>query len=128
MRKFISKLLCGETLRYLIFGVLTVVFNIVLYRILSWKLSTLKANTIAFFLSVLFAYCTNSTFVFRPPHTWKNFSQFVGMRLGTLVIDDGGMYLLTALGVNDMAAKYIISVIIIAINYLISKLIIFRKK
>ncbi len=117
-----------ETFRYLLFGGLTVAVNIAAYQLLNLVWDSMAANTAAFFIAVLFAYWTNSTFVFRTPHTWKNFSQFIGMRIGTLLIDNGGMYLLLARGVNDLVAKCIVNAIIIVINYLISKLIIFRRK
>lgn len=118
----------GETFRYLVFGVLTVVVNVAAYKLLDRFMGSIVANTLAFFIAVIFAYWTNSTFVFHAPHTWKNFLQFMGMRIGTLVIDDGGMWLLLKLGVNDLLAKCAVNVVIIVINYLASKLVIFRKK
>lgn len=117
-----------ETLAYLVFGVLTVVVNILSYKLLSIVFGMLAANTLAFFIAVFFAYWTNSTFVFRVQHTWKNFLQFMGMRIGTLLIDNGGMYLLTFLAINDLFAKCVVNAIIIIINYVASKWIIFRKK
>ena len=117
-----------ETLAYLVFGVLTVVVNILSYKLLSIVFGMLAANTLAFFIAVFFAYWTNSTFVFRVQHTWKNFLQFMGMRIGTLLIDNGGMYLLMLLGVNDLFSKCIVNAVIIVINYVASKWIIFRKK
>lgn len=125
MRKLCTKY--GEILLYLFFGSLAFVINIASYQLLSLVWDSIPANTAAFFLTMLFAYWTNSTFVFRIPHTWKNFSQFVGMRVGTLVIDDGGMYLLLFLGWNDLLAKCVVNVVITVINYLASKLVIFRK-
>jgi len=117
-----------EAFRYLLFGGLTVAVNIASYQLLSLVWDSMAANTAAFFIAVLFAYWTNSAYVFRTPHAWRSFCQFVGMRVGTLVIDNGGMYLLLVRGINGLAAKCIVNVIIIVINYLISKLIIFRRK
>ncbi|MCI7125402.1 MAG: GtrA family protein [Agathobaculum sp.] len=116
-----------ETIAYLICGVLTVVVNVATYKLLRLRLNKLPANTTAFFVAVLFAYWTNSTFVFRARRTWKNFLQFMEMRIGTLVIDNGGMYLLLLWGVDEMLAKCVVNGIIIVINYLASKLVIFRK-
>lgn len=127
MNEKLKRILLGETFLYLVFGVLTVVVNIVSYKLLALVCGALAANTAAFFIAVLFAYWTNSTFVFKSSHTWKNFTQFIGMRIGTLAIDDGGMWLLLALNVNDLLAKCVVNVIIIVINYLASKLIIFKK-
>lgn len=128
MIDLLRKLLTGETLRYLAFGVLTVVVNIVSYRLLAPEWGTLGANTAAFFIAVLFAYFTNSRYVFRVAFTWKSFLEFMLMRLGTLVIDDGGMVLLIHWGCNDLLAKCVVNVIVIGLNYLFSKLLIFRKR
>lgn len=116
-----------ETIAYLICGVLTVAVNVAAYKLLRLQWGKLPANTIAFFVAVLFAYWTNSTFVFRARCTWKNFLQFMGMRIGTLLIDNGGMYLLLLWGIDELLAKCAVNGIIIIINYLASKLVIFRK-
>lgn len=117
-----------ETFRYLIFGVMTVTVNITSYRILSLCLDILPANTMAFFIAVFFAYYTNTRFVFQVPFTKKNFLQFIAMRIGTIFIDDGGLLLLLAWGWNDLLAKCVVNAVIIVLNYLFSKLLIFRKK
>ena len=124
----IKQFLTGETLRYLIFGVLTVVVNTVSFKLLDLVMGDIAANTLAFFIAVLFAYWTNSQFVFQMGMAWKSFLEFMAMRICTLPIDDGGMWLLLTLGVNDLVAKCAVNVVIIVINYLASKLIIFKKK
>ena len=116
-----------ETLRYLIFGMLTVAVNIAAYHLLTSLFLPLVSNTIAFFIAVLFAYWTNSMFVFRTGCSWRSFFQFMLMRIGTLVIDNGGMWLMLSAGWNDLFAKCIVNVLIIVVNYLASKLFIFRK-
>lgn len=128
MRNFLRNFFTGETFRYLIFGMLTVLVNVVSYRLLVSEFGTLAANTAAFFIAVLFAYFTNSKYVFQVPFTWKSFLEFMSMRIGTLVIDDGGMVLLTRWGWNDLLAKCVVNVVIIGLNYLFSKLLIFRKR
>lgn len=115
-----------ETIAYLFFGVLTVLVNILTYKMLKFFMGDMLANTLAFFIAVLFAYWTNSTYVFKAAHTWHNFSQFILMRIATLFIDDGGMYLLLLWQFNDVLAKIIVNFIVIVINYLMSKLIVFR--
>ena len=117
-----------ETLRYFICGVSTVAVNIVVYRLLSYVWGTLAANTSAFLVSVFYAYFTNSVFVFRVHLTWKSFREFFGMRIGTILIDNGGMLLLIWVGMHDMIAKCIVNIIIIGINYVFSKLFIFKRK
>ena len=128
MLKKAFNLIHTETFRYLVFGVLTVTVNIASYRILSLWLDTLPANTLAFFIAVFFAYYTNTRFVFQVPFTKKNFLQFMTMRIGTIFLDDGGMLLLLAWGWNDLFAKCVVNAVIIALNYLFSKLFIFRNK
>ena len=103
--KRVFDLFRSETFRYLVFGVLTVTVNIASYRTLALCLDTLPANTIAFFIAVFFAYYTNTRFVFQVPFTKRNFLQFMGMRIGTIFLDDGGMLLLLAWGWNDLLAK-----------------------
>lgn len=128
MLKKILYLFHGETFRYLVFGILTIIVNIVAYRILSLWMDSLPANTLAFFIAVFFAYYTNTRFVFQVSLTKKNFSQFMMMRIGTLFLDDGGMVLLLFWGWNDLLAKCVINGIVIVLNYLFSKLLIFRTK
>lgn len=128
MRDFLRKFLTGETLRYLVFGFLTVAVNVLSYRLLRLLIGTMAANTAAFFIAVLFAYFMNSRCVFCVPCTWKSFGQFFSMRIGTIVIDNGGMLLMLRWGWNELLAKCAVNVVIIILNYLFSKLFIFRKK
>lgn len=119
----------AETFRYLICGISTVLVNLISYHLLStYVWGTLASNTVAFLLSVLYAYITNSIFVFRVKFTWKSFRDFFGMRIGTILIDNGGLIILIQLGCRDLVAKCIVNVIIIALNYIFSKLFIFKKK
>lgn len=130
MVEFIKKILkkYEELVSYLFWGVMTVVCNVAVYYILSKLTNDIAANTIAFFIAVMFAYFTNTLFVFKQKVSKKTFFNFWGMRIGTLLIDDGGMWLLLFLGCNNLIAKCIINVVIIAVNYICSKFIIFRKK
>lgn len=118
-----------ETLLYLIAGVLAVLMNtgifLTLYR--NFNINEVYANSIAFFLTVLFAYFTNSRFVFHVPFTRRTFLQFFGMRIGTIFIDNGGLLWLITIGMNDLISKCIVNTVIIVINYLFSKLIIFKR-
>ena len=127
MDKFSDHKYFMETCRYITCGISTVLVNIVSYKLLStYVCGTLVANTIAFLLSVIYAYFTNTIFVFRVRCTWKNFCSFFGMRIGTIVIDNGCLMLLIWIGLHDMFAKCIVNVIIIVLNYIFSKLLIFK--
>ncbi|MCH5203632.1 MAG: GtrA family protein [Oscillospiraceae bacterium] len=118
----------AETLRYLFWGVMTVVVNTAVYYGLSLFTDDIAANTVAFIAAVMFAYFTNTLLVFRQKLSWKTFFSFWGMRIGTLLIDDGGMWLLLYWGWNNLIAKCLVNAIIIVLNYLFSKFIIYRKK
>lgn len=130
MIELIKKLLkkYEELIRYGFWGVMTVVCNVAAYYGLSLVTNDIAANTIAFFIAVMFAYFTNTIFVFRQKVSLKTFLGFWGMRIGTLLIDDGGMWLLLFIGWNNLVAKCFVNVVIIVINYICSKFIIYRKK
>ena len=116
-----------ETIRYLLCGGLTVVVNTVLYMLLVLLWDDMTANTVALVLSVLFAYVTNCIFVFRQKISWMTFVKFIGMRIGTVFIDNGGMWVLLSTGVNRLISKCIVNIIIIVINYICSKFFVFTK-
>ena len=118
-----------ELIAYLFFGILTVVVNTAAFQILSeTAMGILWGNTVAFFIAVAFAYWTNTKFVFRTNFTWSNCFQFWGMRIGTLVIDNVGIVFLVGIGVDKLISKVLINVIIIVINYICSKLFVYKKQ
>jgi cell wall teichoic acid glycosylation protein gtcA len=127
----INNLFCKyrELLFYGFFGVLTVIVNIISFKLLlKLNFSLLFANTIAFIIAVLFAYLTNTKFVFNNSFTKKNFISFISMRIGTLFIDNLGLYYLVGISVDELIAKSMINFIIIVINYICSKFFIFKNK
>jgi Predicted membrane protein len=125
-----------EMISYIVFGVLTTAVNIVsfgLFRtVLRWELLT--ANTLAWILSVAFAFITNKLIVFKSKSFetglfFRELITFVGARLLSLGVDTLGMLLLVnVLLWNDWIAKIIMNVIVIIINYVLSKRIIFKNK
>ena len=119
----------SELIRYGFWGVITVIVNTTVYLILcTLGLENITANTIAFFITVQVAYVTNTHFVFHQPFTRKNFIQFWGMRIGVILVDDGGMWLLLSIGWNNFVAKCVVNVVGIILNYLFSKFIIYKKQ
>jgi putative flippase GtrA len=100
----------------------------------------LLANILAWIAGVAFAFVTNKLFVFeskswKPAVALKEFWLFVTARLITGVMEWFLPSLLFELGLNQpifgvkgFAAKLIVSVVVIVLNYVFSKLIIFRKK
>ncbi len=124
-----------EVILYLVFGVLTTIVSFVSYYFCSEVLHIhyLVSNIISWVLAVAFAYVTNRIWVFESKSnslsaTLKEMFTFVNCRLLSGVIDMGVMFLLVdALGINDLYAKLFTQVIVVVLNYIFSKLIIFKK-
>ena len=123
-----------EMINYLVFGGLTTVVNIVSFFIMDLiGINTYVNNTIAWILSVIFAYVTNKVFVFESKTTnrkelTKEISSFFAARLFSYVVDMVGMYLfVSVMMANKMLAKVIMNVVVIVINYIFSKLFIFNQ-
>lgn len=124
-----------EMLSYIFFGICTTLVNLSVYWLLNsfLKLSWEISNVSAWVISVAFAFITNKLFVFKS--TDKSQSKvifemlsFVGSRLFSLAADMGCMYImLDVLGTPSMLAKVISNVIVIIINYILSKFIVFKK-
>lgn len=124
-----------EVIMYLIFGVLTTLINIVSFYIMDkLGISLYVNNTIAWILSVLFAFVTNKLFVFeskdmKPKVILKEGISFFGFRLLSYFVDMFCIFLLVdVFKVNKLIAKVVGNVIVIIINYIFSKLFIFKKE
>lgn len=138
MIKFILDLIkkYQSFIAYAVFGVLTTVVNIVTYSICyhSVGLSNTLSNVLAWILSVAFAYLTNKVWVFDSKSwAWEVFRRevpaFVSCRLATGIMDIVIMYICVDLmGWHAMLMKIISNVLVIILNYVFSKLIIFKKK
>ena len=130
LKKIWRFLTAPEMLLYILFGILTTAVNILsfglLRDVLQWQLLT--ANTLAWVLSVAFAFLTNKVFVFRSKSFAAKLVSFVGARLFSLAVDTAGMWLLVdVLTWNDWLAKVLMNVIVIVLNYVFSKLFIFKR-
>lgn len=89
------------------------------------------ANIICWITGVAFAYVTNRKFVFKSKekNIIKEAAQFSASRLSTLFLDMAVMFIMvTLMGINDGISKIVSSVLVTIVNYLISKLFVFRKK
>lgn len=131
-----------EIINYLFFGFLAFLVNMAVYGIAAWVLGAdgdkvalvLVATAFAWIVSVLFAYWTNRTFVFKSKVTdkaggCKEFTAFVGARIMTGVMELMIMYVMVDLaGINDMISKFVCNVVVIISNYIFSKLWVFKKK
>lgn len=123
-----------EKLLYLFFGVLTTLVNFSSYYILVKILNThyLIGNGLAWGFSVCFAYITNRKYVFAvakksKQETFQEIISFFGFRVISGLIDMLLMFILvTMLSVNDTISKIAVNVLIVVLNYLFSKFIIFK--
>lgn len=129
-----------EIINYLIVGVLTTVVSIVTYFLFSLVLDIennilfILANVLSWICAVIFAYITNKKFVFNTTTSNKKeeikvFSMFVSSRITTLLIELAFMFItVKVILIDDKIAKVIAQFIVIVLNYILSKLFVFKKK
>lgn len=131
-----------EIVRYLVMGGATTVVSWGTYALFErvCGLGITVSNVLSWICAVVFAYLTNKVWVFgsRNWQLWyvmKEAALFISARLVTGVIEMAGVPLLVKagmdqkiLGVGGMMAKVAVSVLVVILNYVFSKLIIFRKK
>ena len=134
MRKLLEKY--WDILTYLFFGVLTTAVNYLVYlpcfNLLGWSASL--SNVFAWIVAVAFAFLTNKPFVFKSRDwswnvVWPEFCTFVGCRVGSGVLETA--ILLVAvdwLGLNGNVWKLITAVLVIVLNYISSKFLVFNDK
>lgn len=125
-----------QTILYLIFGVLSTIVNILTYAFCTRNLNIefLISNWIAWIVAVLFAYITNKFFVFESKKInikflIKELSSFVSCRLLSGIIEMILMYtMISLMSLNDFIVKIITNVVVVILNFIFSKLIIFKNK
>lgn len=124
-----------EIASYLFFGVLTTLVNIISFYLLDKaSLNVYVSNFIAWCLSVLFAFITNKLFVFESKDkkfktVFKEACSFFIFRVLSLGIDMALMYaLISMLSFNKLCSKILVNIVVIVVNYIFSKMFIFKKK
>lgn len=124
-----------EMILYLFFGGCTTLVNIVVYYICSRiGLGTAVSTVIAWVLSVLFAYVTNRKYVFESKAVGfvpilKETAGFFLCRLATGLLDLAIMVVcVDLLHFNDMIIKILSNIVVIVLNYVASKLLIFKNQ
>lgn len=139
-----------ELILYVVFGALTTFVNLAAFwlcgKILGEELY-LVSNAVAWFVAVVFAYITNKIFVFESKSTEiaviiKEVGVFFAGRVFSFGVEEGGMWLLVDLlnfgeisfevfgfEINgQLIAKLVLAVIVVIINYFVSKFVAFSKK
>ena len=121
---------------YLFFGVVTTVVNMLVYYLCYhlWGISSYLSTVIAWVIAVLTAFLTNKPFVFGS-HDWSpkvllpEAGSFFGCRLGSGLVELVLMHItVEMLGWPGMLMKLLVNVIVVILNYVASKLLVFRKK
>lgn len=138
LKELIQKFYRREIILYIIFGVLTTIINIASFMILSsiFNVEENFANIIGIILAVLFAYFTNRKLVFNSTASnaqekLSEFGKFILGRVFTMIVESVGFWLLfTVLNIvcfNGLVSKLIISVVVIILNFFISKFFAFKQ-
>ncbi|MCR5119559.1 MAG: GNAT family N-acetyltransferase [Lachnospiraceae bacterium] len=132
-----------EVFDYLITGFLTTVicwvayaiFDDIIFKNMEELLRVNLSDAISWFIAFVFAYVVNRSFVFHSDkHGFKDitkeFIAFGGARISTLIIELVLLNILVGfMHVNEKLSKYLIcSIVVIILNYIFSKLFVFKKK
>lgn len=125
-----------EIILYVFFGGCTTLVNIIVYYVCAYPLSlaTVLSTVIAWILSVAFAYTTNRIYVFESrskgyADVLREIVSFVSCRLLTGLMDLAIMFVcVDLLHLNDLIIKTLSNILVIILNYIASKCLIFRKK
>ena len=133
MKKLLQKY--GDILSYLFFGGLTTIVSLSIYwvcgHLLNW--SATASNVVSWIGAVAFAFLTNKPFVFKSHDwswkvVWPELTKFLGCRIGSGVLETVVIFVtVDLLSWNDMLMKIIMQVTVVILNYVGSKLLVFRK-
>ncbi len=140
IKKLIKKVCTKEVILYGVFGILTTLINWGAFALLTRFANMEKnlANAIAIILAVLVAYATNKDLVFHSKATgikekFIEFWKFILGRAFTMILEfglDALLFLIPAVSANNqlqLIVKMIITVIVVILNFFISKFFAFKK-
>ena len=125
-----------DIVSYLFFGVCTTIVNYLIYIPCYnfWGMSATVSNMIAWVVAVAFAYLTNKPFVFKS-YDWSakavipELTKFIGCRIGSGAAETLILFLaVDLLGWNGNIWKLVTQVMVVVLNYIGSKLLVFRNK
>lgn len=125
-----------ELISYLFFGVMTTIVSFLTYVLCArlFLFNAVVSNIVSWIISVLFAYITNRKFVFKSKKTnfvplIKEMLSFFGSRIFSGFIETLLIYIFVdLLGLYDIAVKLAATIIVIILNYIFSKLLVFKNK
>ena len=134
IKDLINKYLTKDIILYIVFGVLTTLVNIGSFYVMTsiFYMNNDLANFIAISLAILFAYVTNRKWVFHTQakgfsENLHEFFKFIAGRLVTMIIEWGGCFILFKTAIPVIISKCAINVLIVILNFLISKFFTFKK-
>lgn len=125
-----------EVINYLVFGGLTTIVNFVAYYIFARLIGIdeVISSGLSWFVSVLFAYTTNKIFVFDSKTETKKellkecASFFLARIISGITCDVGTFALMVKVFyINDIVSKIVTQVMVVIVNYVFSKFVVFRK-
>ena len=125
-----------EVVNYLVFGVLSTIVNFVSYYLFARiiGIDEVISSGLSWLCSVLFAYITNKLFVFESKNETKKafikemISFFLARIVSGILCDVGTFAIMVKiLNINDIFDKIVTQVMVVIVNYLFSKFIIFKK-
>lgn len=119
-----------EIINYIVVGVFTTIISIGSYALFRMIISNYNiSNILSWLCAVSFAYYANRLFVFESKNNQvkREFLKFTSSRLFSLLIEIITMFILVSiLKVNDMIAKVMVQVIVLVLNYILSKIFVFK--
>lgn len=134
LRKLLNKY--QSVIAYVFFGGVTTGVNLAVYYLCYelFSIPNTPSVVISWILAVLVAFLTNKPFVFKS-HNWSvsvllpEAAGFIGCRAGTGVMELIFMHItVDIMDLNGMLMKLLINILVIILNYVGSKLLVFRKK
>lgn len=127
-----NKIKIKELFRYGIVGFSTTLINLITYHIFLLILDYKIANLIALIVSKTYGYFANKTIVFKSKtntlRSWvTEVLKFIAARGFTAVVDYFGLiFAVEVLGWNNIVSKYLIQIIVIILNYILGKYVVFN--
>lgn len=120
-----------EIINYVVVGGLTTLVSVASYWAFRFIIKNyIILSIISWILAVTFAYITNRKFVFesKSKKIAEEVIKFFAYRLLTLGLEVALMALfVSVLNINDMLSKVILQIVVLALNYVFSKLFIFKE-
>lgn len=135
MQELLKRAGTKEVFLYIIFGILTTLVNIGTFYWLykGWLWNENIANLLAIFLAINFAYFTNKDLVFhtkasKPIEKIREYCKFIIGRAFTAIIELIGGVILFQTIIPEMVSKVFLTLIVIVLNFVISKYFTFKNK